>query len=213
MTHAAIFDGEEYDARIPMGYDTPAKLGVPELNHEFAGDILPSEGAEVYLRYDLALAPQAAYVWSGVEQADDTHYGRVNILRRYSDGQTMTICAGETLVLDFGQNSAAVPAFVFEAREGTVLTFAPGELLNDKANPLYLQKPGVRNVKNNDQYVRPWDQDEPEEYDPTGGLVESQKSKGASEHSGNKIIRNGQMYIIRDGKVYSVEGSLVGSII
>ena len=88
-----------------------------------------------------------------------------------------------------------------------------GELLNDKANPLYLQKPGVRNVKNNDQYVRPWDQDEPEEYDPTGGLVESQKSKGASEHSGNKIIRNGQMYIIRDGKVYSVEGSLVGSII
>ena len=131
VTHAAIFDGEEYDARIPMGYDTPAKLGVPELNHEFAGDILPSEGAEVYLRYDLALAPQAAYVWSGVEQADDTHYGRVNILRRYSDGQTMTICAGETLVLDFGQNSAAVPAFVFEAREGTVLTFAPGELLND----------------------------------------------------------------------------------
>ena len=93
-----------------------------------------------------------------------------------------------------------------------------GELLNDKANPLYLQKPGVRNVKNNDQYVRPWDQDEPEEYDPTGGerpesKVESQKSKGASEHSGNKIIRNGQMYIIRDGKVYSVEGSLVGSII
>ena len=23
VTHAAIFDGEEYDARIPMGYDTP----------------------------------------------------------------------------------------------------------------------------------------------------------------------------------------------
>ena len=131
VTHAAIFDGEEYDARIPMGYDTPAKLGVPELNHEFAGDILPSEGAEVYLRYDLALSPQSAYVWSGVEQADETHYGRVNILRRYSAGQTMTIRAGETLVLDFGQNSAAVPAFVFEAREGTVLTFAPGELLND----------------------------------------------------------------------------------
>ena len=93
-----------------------------------------------------------------------------------------------------------------------------GELLNSKANPNYLQKPGVHGVKNNDQYVRPWDQDEPDDYDPTGGerpesKVESQKSKGASEHSGNKIIRNGQMYIIRDGKVYSVEGSLVGSII
>ena len=38
---------------------------------------------------------------------------------------------GETLVVDFGQNAAAVPAFVFKAAEGTVLTCLPGELLND----------------------------------------------------------------------------------
>ena len=131
VTHAAIFDGEEYDARIPMGYDTPEQLSVPEINCEFAGDILPSDGAEVYLRYDLALAPQDAYVWSGVEQTDDSHYGKVITLRRYADGRTMTVRAGETLVIDFGQNSAAIPAFVFEATEGTVLTYASGELLND----------------------------------------------------------------------------------
>ena len=76
-----------------------------------------------------------------------------------------------------------------------------GELLNDKTNPLYLQKPGVRNVKNNDQYVRPWDQDEPEEYDPTA-LEQSQEFKAAN----GKIIRNGHLFILRDGKIYSVTG-------
>ena len=43
----------------------------------------------------------------------------------------MTIKPGETLVVDFGQNCAAVPSFVFKAAEGTVLTCLPSELLND----------------------------------------------------------------------------------
>ena len=43
----------------------------------------------------------------------------------------MTLHAGETLVVDFGQNCAAVPAFTFKATEGTVLTCLPAELLND----------------------------------------------------------------------------------
>ena len=43
----------------------------------------------------------------------------------------MTLKAGETLVVDFGQNSSAVPEFVFKAAEGTVLTCLPGEILND----------------------------------------------------------------------------------
>lgn len=33
--------------------------------------------------------------------------------------------------MDFGQNSAAVPSFVFKAEEGTVLECYPSELLND----------------------------------------------------------------------------------
>ena len=34
-------------------------------------------------------------------------------------------------MVDFGQNCAAVPSFVFKAAEGTVLTCLPAELLND----------------------------------------------------------------------------------
>ncbi len=69
VTHAAIFDGEAYDARIPMGYETVEKLTTPEENTEFKGEILPSAGAEVYLRKDLILSPVKAYLWKGVEGA------------------------------------------------------------------------------------------------------------------------------------------------
>ena len=131
IVHAAIYDGEEYDARHPMGYEVAESMSVPEVNHEFKGNILPTNGAEVYLRYDLAMTPQCAYIYDGVTEADSAHYGKVHILRSYHPDQPMTIAKGETLVVDFGQNCAAVPLFMFEAAEGTRLTFAGGELLND----------------------------------------------------------------------------------
>ena len=60
VTHAGIFDGEEYDARIPQGFATPEKLSTPEINSEFAGTIFPTDGAEVYLRRDITLPAQQA---------------------------------------------------------------------------------------------------------------------------------------------------------
>ena len=131
VKHAGIFDGEEYDARQPMGYECADKLSTPEENTEFTGDILPSDGAEVYLRTDLALAPVRAYVWKNIEGAKENEFGKVIIDREFALGKEMTVRPGETLVVDFGQNSAAVPSFVFKAAEGTVLTCLPAELLND----------------------------------------------------------------------------------
>ena len=131
VKHAAIFDGEVYDARILPGYATPELLGTPELNEEFAGEIVPTDGAEIYLRRDLSLKPVEAYVWKDTEGADENAYGKVVTERRYSAGETMRIAPGETLVVDFGQNASAVPSFTFMASEGTVLTCLPAELLND----------------------------------------------------------------------------------
>ncbi|MDE7386274.1 MAG: glycoside hydrolase family 78 protein [Muribaculaceae bacterium] len=131
VTHAAIFDGETYDARIPMGYDTPGKLSTPEVNTEFSGEILPSDGAEIYFRDDLALTPQRAYVWSEVADSTDSEHGKVIIDREYTAGDEIVLHPGENLVIDFGQNCAAVPDFVFSAAEGTTLSARPGELLND----------------------------------------------------------------------------------
>ena len=131
VKHAAIFDGEEYDAREPLGFETPEKLSTPEVNTEFAGEILPSTGAEIYLRHDLTLSPVEAYVWNGVEGATEGEHGKVIITRRYDAGEKISLNPGETLVVDFGQNAAAVPSFVFKAKEGTVLTCLPSEILND----------------------------------------------------------------------------------
>ena len=131
VKHAAIFDGEEYDARYPMGFDTPELLSTPEENLEFAGNILPSAGAEIYLRDDLTLYPTEAYIWKDIEGATDGEFGKIIIDRSYKAGQSITLNAGETLVVDFGQNCAAVPEFVFKAAEGTTLTCLPAEMLND----------------------------------------------------------------------------------
>ena len=131
VTHAAIFDGEEYDARIQPGYATPEKLSKPEVNTEFNGEILPTNGAEIYFRKDLALAPVKAYTWKGVTGATEEAHGKVVITREFTDNESLTVLPGENLVVDFGQNSSAVPTFVFHAKEGTVLTCLPGELLND----------------------------------------------------------------------------------
>ena len=131
VKHASIFDGEDYDARELPGYETLDKLTTPEVNNEFNGEILPSEGAEIYLRKDIALSPVKAYIWEGVEGDTDEDYGKVIIKKEFAAGETMTVKPGETLVVDFGQNAAAVPHFVFKAKGGTVLTCLPSELLND----------------------------------------------------------------------------------
>lgn len=137
VKHAGIFDGETYDARELPGYATLNKLSKPEINEEFKGDILPSEGAEVYLRRDLALKPVMTYVWEGVtgekqaKEQKEVEYGKVIIKRNYHADEPITLHPGETLVVDFGQNCSGVPSFTFKAKEGTTLTCLPAEILND----------------------------------------------------------------------------------
>ena len=156
VTHAAIFDGEAYDERIPLGFNTPQKLSTPIVSTEYKGIIVPENGAEVYHLDHLALNPKRAYVYSKTENASDEAYGKILIDReyleqrvlnqvcldfaesrqkstdsQYKDGTPMTVRPGEHLVIDFGQNCAAVPSFRFRAKEGTCLTCLPAELLND----------------------------------------------------------------------------------
>ena len=131
VTHAGIFDGEEYDARINPVHGITADMSKPEVNSEFPGDIYPSDGAEVYLREDLAIKPVEAYTWKGVTSNDDSHHGTVVKVKEFKPGKIINLEPGETLVVDFGQNCAAVPQFEFSAAEGTVLTCLPAELLND----------------------------------------------------------------------------------
>jgi len=131
VRQSGIFEGEAYDARVAapkLGEGVTAK---PEVNTEFRGEIVPTPGAEVFWREDLAMDPVDAYCWKGVEAAGPDCYGKVVKTRSYRAGETMVVLKGETLVVDFGQNCAAVPDFLFEAAAGTELTVLPGEALNE----------------------------------------------------------------------------------
>ena len=131
---AGIFDGEEYDARVKTGWmltGEDAVLAPVKVCREFNGTIVPMEGPAVALREDLRLKPRALYVWKDVTGASDEAYGKVNILRQYGAAKDVELKAGETLVVDFGQNAAAVPEFRFVAREGTRLVAKAGEMLCD----------------------------------------------------------------------------------
>lgn len=160
VKQAGIFDGEVYDARVALGFETMDKLAAPVVNDEFKGDILPSEGAEVYLRKDLALKPVKTYVWEEVSGAAEKEYGTVVIKREYQEGETVTLNPGETLIVDFGQNASAVPAFDFKAAEGTELLCLFGEILNDGNGAESRGMDGPegslhrRNLRMNDDFIR-----------------------------------------------------------
>ena len=71
-----------------------------------------------------------------------------------------------------------------------------GLLLNDKANPLYLGKPGVRNVRTDAQYVRPAKEG------PTQAFQQQQTTEQAT-----KILINGQIFILRNNQIYDLHGA------
>ena len=122
---AGIFDGEEYDAGAPE----PA-WGAVRVVDEFKGEIVPMEGPKVNLRSDLKLLPREMYVYSGVEGAKDGDaFGRV--VKKDAGRRDVILNPGETLVVDFGQNAAAVPEFRFSAKRGARLVAKAGEMLND----------------------------------------------------------------------------------
>ena len=71
-----------------------------------------------------------------------------------------------------------------------------GLLLNDKANPLYLGKPGVRDVRTDAQYVRPAKESQDIDLITNDPLTMT-----------NKVLMDGQIYILRAGKTYTLTGT------
>ena len=133
LVHAEIYWGETYDARRNDGWRTDGDVDWRHVRESeaFSGEISPMEGRTIKLRRDLALKPVGAYAWKGASGSGADAFGKVNVLRRYSDGDAMELDAGETLVVDFGQNAAGVPEIVAAAAAGVELVGHPAEMLND----------------------------------------------------------------------------------
>ena len=140
VVSATIFGGETYDARISTDWMksgvAPTNFSPVRICRDYVGDITPMGDKAVTLREDLAMKPQAAWVWKGAEGATREAFGSARIVRRYdaatSSKSPYRLRAGETLVVDFGQNAAAEPRFTASADSGVVLTISPAEMLNDR---------------------------------------------------------------------------------
>ena len=135
VVDAAIFDGEVYDARISTEWmksgRAPADFRPVNICREDVGVITPMGAKAVALREDLAMKPVRAWVWKGGDGASDAAFGTVRTLRSYTGEVPLTLAPGETLVVDFGQNAAAVPRFTASAARGVTVTMYPAEMLND----------------------------------------------------------------------------------
>ena len=138
VTRADIFYGEDFDARVVAdwkawmaGTKQCAMFKPACVNTEFGGATVPLKGLPIRQRDDIALSPVSIRVWSGIVGADEDHFGRIRVVRKYRDGDEMKLYPGENLQVDFGQNAAAVPDFVFSARKGAVLRVRVAEMLND----------------------------------------------------------------------------------
>ena len=70
-----------------------------------------------------------------------------------------------------------------------------GLLVNDKGNPLYLGKDGIRNVSTESQY----------EIEGDESSIEVVKQ----DVRGTKVLREGVLYIERDGCIYTITGERV----
>ena len=122
---AGIYEGETYDARRKVEGLRPVVV-----NGEFKGELRPAAG-KVTLRRDLTLAPVDQYVTKGAEGSASNAFGRATVVRRPAVGEPVRLDAGELLVVDFGQNAAAVPEFSVSGAAGTTVTIRPAEMLNE----------------------------------------------------------------------------------
>ena len=134
VRYAGIFDGEDFDARRSRSWMTTGvepSFSKASISREFIGLPIPLEGPWMRFREDITLKPVRAYAYRGAEGARDGRFGRIANVRNVDFSYPVRLAKGETLVVDFGQNCAAVPRFVFSGQKGATLTALPREMLND----------------------------------------------------------------------------------
>lgn len=132
---ADIFSGESYDARVDESWMMPefddGKWRYAKVNHEFSGTVCAWKGSPITVRKELERSAQSVVIYKGASGVTEGQFGRINVVRT-SENDTFTLNAGETALIDFGQNFAGREAFAVEGECGTTVVVRHGETLNDQ---------------------------------------------------------------------------------
>lgn len=134
VRRADIWDGEYYDSRIPDPSIEPGKyewINAPDIG-DIGCEVTKPVGGPIRVREDLERRPLSAVIYRGTVD-NGTDHGRIRTLcKRIGAGcERGGLAAGETLILDFGQNIVGRPRLAVKAKSGTVIRGYFAELLND----------------------------------------------------------------------------------
>ncbi|MBQ3085696.1 MAG: family 78 glycoside hydrolase catalytic domain, partial [Clostridia bacterium] len=129
-----IFNGETYDARISDGwkyadYDTAGWLK-PVVSTDFSGTFSSSLGIDAYARKDLERSVKSGYVYEGVTEKATSQYGVVKKISTFGD-EAFTLEAGQTAIIDLGQNAAGWEDLTLSGKAGTTVRIRHAEVLNE----------------------------------------------------------------------------------
>ncbi len=135
VTYACIYGGESYDARISATSYMPSEYD-PEHWHNagefrgFQGVVSPYSGVKILVRDEYERTPASVTVYNGTED-NGSDYGKISIIGTYGGSEPFTLNAGETAVIDLGQNMVGWPLIEVSGSRGTKIKMNFGEMLND----------------------------------------------------------------------------------
>lgn len=134
VVYGDIYNGETYDARRESNWSTldynASDWFATALNNEFNGDITAFMCQPVRVRDFLERTPTSITVYEG-SNSTGTTYGEINVTKKTTDTNNLTLTTEETAQYDMGQNMVGWIRFTVKGNPGTRLRIKFGEMLND----------------------------------------------------------------------------------
>ena len=161
ITFNSIWDGETYDATKAAALGDYTQVGYDDSDWtscqaaSFDKPIVASEGEDGVILDQYEQHPVSATVYEGVKEESTYPGGEINVKQYvayersedplYNDGADVVLVspdkeifdggislkAGQTMVIDIGQNMAGIPNLTLSGAEGTTVTMRFAEMLND----------------------------------------------------------------------------------
>ncbi len=132
VLYADIWNGQWFDATIkdPCVYPDSIAWTNAEVFSDYTCDIVPFEGEKV--RAIEYIAPKSAVVYRGTKN-NDSDFGEIKVVKKAvgDNCECITLKAGQTLVMDFGEDVVGRPSLAINALNGTVVKCLFAEMLND----------------------------------------------------------------------------------
>lgn len=137
-----FFDGETYDANIAReiegwnnsNFDDSGWSSVSAIN--YVGKVKGDRGAAARVAEEYTQYPIEAFKYSEIEPSTQNggestlDYGHA-VTTNVNPKSNISLKAGETLIIDMGQNMAGVPSIKVGGTKGSIVTLRYAEMLND----------------------------------------------------------------------------------